>query len=693
MPRFRLNRLNVRELHTTGATAASPTSATGVNASNVAASSSSSSSSSRWRRLSRSTPAQVVFWSTIQPARFMLRGPRLLLRAPGAIVRAAPRALNAYRPTRSKRLFGTSTTSSASSNATLVHGSTHANGAKAHSAGVYTSGSNNNNHGHTKSAAWNAGAPLTASSRYRQTHHAHHQHRRHLHSTSNLYRQQPPPSSQIHNPAARPAAPEPGSSKETIEQQQQRLAAEQQQQEQESHTRGSFTQRLRQRWNSTETKWYPIPVSLGAAVLVGVSYYKQRRLDKQKQADGNNNNQIRVSGPWQVHVIGALPLRSISRLYGYLNSYTLPVWFRTPGYRFYSWVFGVNLDECEPRDLREYRSMSEFFMRRLKDGARPIDDSALVSPADGRVVNYGTVEGGRVAQIKGGTYSLDALLAGTGQVDNSTLTKPHNFKPHPQQADPIQVDEKDFADVNGIHYTLDQLIGKTGGTDASTSSTHDATLSKEEELEEQKRGGLKRSLTADASVAKEVSALTRTNDAGDDNKNPWSGVKEGNKLFFTVIYLAPGDYHRYHSPTNWVVERRRHFAGELFSVSPWMVSKLADLFVVNERVALLGRWRHGFFSMVPVGATNVGSIRVNFDSSLRTNSPLRPITPGTFSEATYAKASTLLGGQPLRSGDEIGGFWLGSTIVLVFEAPEKFEFKIQTGQKVRVGQALGDVRA
>ena len=80
-----------------------------------------------------------------------------------------------------------------------------------------------------------------------------------------------------------------------------------------------------------------------------------------------------------------------------------------------------------------------------------------------------------------------------------------------------------------------------------------------------------------------------------------------------------------------------------------------------------------------------------FVQSLRTNSPLRPITPGTFSEATYAKASTLLGGQPLRSGDEIGGFWLGSTIVLVFEAPETFEFNIQTGQRVKVGEALGDV--
>ncbi|KAJ7653307.1 phosphatidylserine decarboxylase 1 [Mycena polygramma] len=443
-------------------------------------------------------------------------------------------------------------------------------------------------------------------------------------------------------------------------------------------------------WTETPVTWYPIPIAVGALVLVAIQYRKKTRKEVHVDADGNEV--IKLKGPWQIHVLGALPLRNMSRLWGYVNSLELPVWFRPYGFRLYALAFGCNLDEIEPADLKAYPSLGAFFYRKLKDGARPVADAVLVSPADGKVLHFGRIKDLRVEQVKGITYSLDALLG---------VERPGTPTETVVSADMPVVDDHEFANINDIEYSLDQLIGGSGSSTPGTPTSSTPPIPKAGEAPPPKKFGkqidasvvetelsLQETIAHDASVAAEMGvrpSLQRLRSTSGTN------VRPGNALFFAVIYLAPGDYHRFHSPTAWVVEKRRHFVGELFSVSPYVAKRLENLFVLNERVALLGRWKYGFFGMVPVGATNVGSIKINFDQTLRTNVRGRPPPPGTYTEAVYSAASPLLNGQPLAAAQEMGGFCLGSTIVLVFEAPNDFEFAVHAGQKIKVGEKMGDV--
>ncbi|CAK4702116.1 unnamed protein product [Aphanomyces euteiches] len=173
----------------------------------------------------------------------------------------------------------------------------------------------------------------------------------------------------------------------------------------------------------------------------------------------------------------------------------------------------------------------------------------------------------------------------------------------------------------------------------------------------------------------------------------------GKKLFHCVIYLAPGDYHRVHSPIDWSMGERRYFPGELWPVNKIAVTSIPSLYTWNERVALLGRWNHGFFAMTLVGATNVGSITLDVEPVcclryvfLLLESRSLPRTRlFSFYFRDWGKCYTKKyeSQELVTRGDQVGQFKLGSTVVLVFEAPEDFKFTAEPGDKVRYGASIG----
>lgn len=107
-----------------------------------------------------------------------------------------------------------------------------------------------------------------------------------------------------------------------------------------------------------------------------------------------------------------LPRERITRAIGKLTEARVPRPVLDPVLAAYARAYRVDLDEAVvPRE--GFRSFNEFFTRRLREGARPIDAEAgaLVSPADGRFDDAGPVDQGRRFFIKGREYDAASLLA------------------------------------------------------------------------------------------------------------------------------------------------------------------------------------------------------------------------------------------------------------------------------------------
>lgn len=79
--------------------------------------------------------------------------------------------------------------------------------------------------------------------------------------------------------------------------------------------------------------------------------------------------------------------------------------------------YNINTDEIE-RPLESFRSFNDFFTRRLKANARPIDrePSHLISPADARLLAY-DVNADTVLPVKGKSFKLRELLRDTSARD------------------------------------------------------------------------------------------------------------------------------------------------------------------------------------------------------------------------------------------------------------------------------------
>ena len=106
-----------------------------------------------------------------------------------------------------------------------------------------------------------------------------------------------------------------------------------------------------------------------------------------------------------------LPKQAMTRLAGLIASAE----GRAFTIRLIRWFVGrydVNMTEAAEPDIARYASFNAFFTRALKPGARPLAEAEWLCPVDGAISQIGPLDGERLVQAKGHSYTTTALVGG-----------------------------------------------------------------------------------------------------------------------------------------------------------------------------------------------------------------------------------------------------------------------------------------
>ena len=131
-----------------------------------------------------------------------------------------------------------------------------------------------------------------------------------------------------------------------------------------------------------------------------------------------------------------LPQNLLSRWVGWIAASRIGI-VRAALVRTFLNRYRVDLAEASHADPDAYASFNDFFTRRLKAGARPLDPDprAALCPADGVLSQAGPIRGDTLVQAKGLDYSAAALLGGdaslaaefAGGAFATIYLAPHNY--------------------------------------------------------------------------------------------------------------------------------------------------------------------------------------------------------------------------------------------------------------------------
>jgi phosphatidylserine decarboxylase len=144
---------------------------------------------------------------------------------------------------------------------------------------------------------------------------------------------------------------------------------------------------------------------------------------------------------------------------------------------------------------------------------------------------------------------------------------------------------------------------------------------------------------------------------------------------FAIVFLSPTDCHRIFSPQHGVIEEITHVPGSRLLVHPPYQRKEYPVFALNERVILRFRTPLGPCALILVAGWGVGHITIPLDPAFRPRH--RQLTRKRYDPP-----------MPVRHGDWIATFELGSTAILITGPAEECRTCVGRDDKVKYGQPL-----
>ena len=153
-----------------------------------------------------------------------------------------------------------------------------------------------------------------------------------------------------------------------------------------------------------------------------------------------------------VSILSITPKRLASSLLGRFAH----AFFSRPLMRAYVWFYGVDLNEAERSDLRDYTSLSDLFTRSLKPSCRPIADApgGLVSPVDGTVAYCGPSTNGLAPFLDGQTMDLSKLLGQSVSTGNDVAVLYLSPKDYHRVHSPTDAHIARVAHIPGLRFPV-----------------------------------------------------------------------------------------------------------------------------------------------------------------------------------------------------------------------------------------------